>query len=94
MLCCHTKPRGAASRDTIARWIKTVLRLAGIDISIFKPHSTRGAAVSKANAMGTPLQKILNTAGWSNQSTFAKHYQLPIITTPTNDFAQNVISGV
>ena len=82
------------SRDTIARWIKTILRLAGIDITIFKSHSTRGAAVSKASAMGTPLQNILTTAGWSSDSTFAKHYNLPIIKTHTDDFAKNVISGV
>ena len=24
LLCCYTKPHGGASRDTIARWIKTI----------------------------------------------------------------------
>ena len=94
LLCCYTKPHGGASRDTIARWIKTILRLAGIDITIFKSQSTRGAAVSRASAMGTPLQNILTTAGCSSDSTFAKHYNLPIIKTHTDDFAKNVISGV
>ena len=31
----------AASKDTMSRWIKTTLELAGIDVTRFKPHSIR-----------------------------------------------------
>ena len=35
-----TKPFKIASQDTLARWIKTTLQSAGIDMSIFTPHAT------------------------------------------------------
>ena len=43
-----SKPYGQASKDTPARWIKSVLHDAGIDMTIFTPHSTRSASTSKA----------------------------------------------
>ena len=42
------KPHKRVSRDTISRWIRTSMERAGIDISMFKPHSIRMAATSKA----------------------------------------------
>ena len=35
-----SKPDRPASKDTLARWIKSVLHDAGIDVTIFTPHST------------------------------------------------------
>jgi hypothetical protein len=35
------KPYNHASKTTIARWIKTVHKTAGVDINKYKPHSTR-----------------------------------------------------
>lgn len=46
------KPHNAVSKDTIARWIKVTLGLAGIDGNVFKPHSTRAAATSAAKRKG------------------------------------------
>ena len=40
------KPHKAMSTATVARWIKSVLSAAGIDTSVFKPHSVRGASVT------------------------------------------------
>ena len=34
-------PHGPASKDTISKWLKQVMFDAGLDTSIFKPHSTR-----------------------------------------------------
>ncbi len=42
------KPHGPVSKDTISRWVKASLRIAGIDTSVFKPHSTKAAATSAA----------------------------------------------
>jgi hypothetical protein len=50
---------------------------AGVDLSIFSPHSTRAASSSKA-ATKLPLSTILKTAGWSKGSTFRKYYDKPI----------------
>ena len=48
------------------------MKAAGIDTTVFKPHSTRGAATSAAKAANVPLREIMNTAGWPSDSTFAK----------------------
>ena len=45
---------------------------AGINTSVFKPHSTGGAATSAAKDANVPIREIMNTAGWRSDSTFAK----------------------
>jgi hypothetical protein len=35
------------SRDTIAQWVRTVLRAAGLDKHVFQPHSIPSAATSR-----------------------------------------------
>lgn len=74
LLLSFCKPNKPISRDTLARWIKEVLRLAGIDISMYSPHSVRAASVSAAREARVPLKTILSTAGWSSEGTFAKYY--------------------
>lgn len=83
------KPYRKVTKDTIARWVKTVLHEAGIDTSIFHPHSIRAASVSQANGSRLPLGTILRTAGWSKESTFRKFYNKPI----TNDtsYAESIL---
>ena len=40
------------------------LKLAGIDLSLFTPHSTRSASTS-AVVSKVPIDTIIKTAGWS-----------------------------
>lgn len=77
-IVCYQKPFRKVSRDTISRWVKTVLTDSGIDISRFKLHSTRAASTSAANNASVSLDDILQTAGWCSESTFAKYYKKPI----------------
>ena len=86
----YIKPHKAVSRDTIGRWVKTVLSSAGIDTKKFKPHSTRAAAVSAASNVSVSL--ILSTAGWSSESTFAKFYNKPVVR--ESQFASSVLDTV
>lgn len=53
------------------------MKAAGIDLSIFAPHSTRSASTSKA-AMTLPLSTMLEAVGWSQESTFALYYRKPL----------------
>ena len=46
LLITTTKPYKTASQGTLERWIKTPLQSAGINMSIFTPHSTRSASTS------------------------------------------------
>ena len=58
----HAKPH-----DTSSRWIHSVMAEAGVDVTTFKPRSTRGAAASKAKNSSVPVKEILDTAGWSSE---------------------------
>ena len=69
------KPHRAAKRDTISRWVKEVLKEAGVDTAVFKAGSTRAAAASKASTAGVPLDEILRAGGWARKSTFQKWYK-------------------
>ena len=52
---------------------------ARLDVAIFKPHSTRSAATSKAKRACVSLTDILKHAGWSNQRTFDRFYNKPVV---------------
>ena len=84
------KPHGPATSDSIARWVKEVMREAGLDISKFTPHSIRAASTSAAARGGVPISSILSTAGWSRESTFRKYYNKPLVSEDYN--VQNVLN--
>ena len=83
-----TKPYKQVSSETISRWIRLVMELAGVDTKVFKPHSTRAAATSKAKAASVPLHEILRTAGWSSSRCFDQFYNKPV---ETSTFASAVL---
>ena len=85
------QPHGPVSKDTISRWIKSTLRFAGIDVSVFMPHSTRAAATSAAQRKGVNLSEILTVAGWSNATTFARFYNKPLRSVPNSSFADSIL---
>jgi hypothetical protein len=49
-------PYKAVHKCTIARWLKTSMAGAGVDLATYKAHSTRMASVSKAKAHGHDVQ--------------------------------------
>ena len=51
---------------------------AGMDMSVFSPHSTRAAATSAAARMNVSITTILRTAGWTGDSTFRAFYHKPV----------------
>ena len=73
-----TTPHKQASRDSISRWFKIAMERSGLDLSIFTAHSVRAASTSTASKAKVPLHTILNTAGWSKQTTFSKFYNKPL----------------
>ena len=77
------------SKDTISRWIRTVMMNAGLDVTTSKPHSTRSAATSKATQACVPIQDILKQAGWSNHRTFDRFYNKPV--RKESSFAESVL---
>ena len=86
-----TKPHKWVSRETLSRWIRTVMTSAGVDTTIFKPNGTRAAATSKVNTASVPIQEILKTAGWSSSRCFDKFYDKPV---ESSTFASGVLKTV
>ena len=71
------KPFKPVTKATIARWVKTILQQAGIDVSTYTAHSSRAAATSHAQKQGLNLHEIMKSAGWTSLSTFEKFYKKP-----------------
>ena len=89
LLVSYVKPHYKVSTNTISRWLKEVLKLSGIDTSIFTAHSFRFAASSAAKSSNVPIDKIMATAGWKSSETFRKFYDKPIII-DNSGFANNI----
>lgn len=74
------EPYRAASKNSIARWIKMEMAAAGVNTNMFSPHSTRHASTSAAARLGISWDTIRKSAGWSEKSkTFARFYNRPLI---------------
>ena len=67
---------------------KTVLKLADVDVNIFKGHFTRAASTSKAIVSGLSLCEILERGSWSSVSTWQRFYKKDIIPTTVANFQQ------
>ena len=88
------KPHKPIGKQTLSRWLKELLKNAGIDTSVFTGNSTRMASVSKANAMGVGLDTILKTAGWTSSSNFRKFYSRDTLKLDEKDFAEAVLTSL
>jgi len=78
---------------TIARWLKIVMIEAGIDTSISKAHSVRGAAYSKAAGTGVTTKQILEAADWSSVGTFQQFYHRRLESEDKTSFGRHVLSS-
>ena len=74
LLVSFVKPHKAVTKDTVARWVKSILQKLGIDTVKFTSQSTRATSTSCVKAAGVNLQQITKSADWSNSVTFAKFY--------------------
>ena len=84
------KPCGPVTSSTIARWLKETLLKAGIDTSIFKAHSIRGASTSRTENVGVTTEDILKAADWNAESTFQRFYYKPV---HDSSFARSILSS-
>jgi integrase len=87
------KPHKRVASDTVSRWIKSVMKAAGIDTTRYKPHSTRSASTSAAARVGVTIDNILSCAGWSNCETFARFYNKPLSEYPEHAFARSILAA-
>ena len=78
LILSYAYPHGAVKSATLARYVKSFLGEAGVDLTVFTAHSMRSASTSKANNMGLSLKDINKAAGWRNTSTFRRFYKFPV----------------
>lgn len=79
LLISYVKPHEKIAKDTVARWIRCTMELAGINTELFKAHSTRSASVSSASIRYVPVTEIIQKAGWSSEKTFQRFYNKPVV---------------
>jgi hypothetical protein len=60
------KPFGPVSRETISRWLKTVMTRSGIYTKSYSSHIIRSAVVYMAYQNVIPVEKIIQRAGLTN----------------------------
>ena len=76
----YHKPHKPVSKDTVTRWVNNIMKKAGVDTTKYVTHSCRAAASSFALQKKVPINKIVESCGWSSEKTFARHYQKDILT--------------
>ena len=77
LLITYSRPHHAASSETISRWCKQFLELAGIETPKHKGHSTRAASTSLlVQSNSANLLQTLKAAGWPNEQPFRRFYDL------------------
>ena len=86
------KPHRAISKSSTARWIKDVLKGAGIDTQIYQAHSVRAAATSKAFMKGLSVSDIIKRGNWSQESTWQRFYNKDIKSV-SSTFQEKVLRG-
>ncbi|XP_040264037.1 uncharacterized protein LOC120979380 [Bufo bufo] len=71
------RPFAPVTTPTLARWMKWIMELSGVDVSLFSAHSARGASATSLAVSGARLEDILKLADWSSVSTFREFYFRP-----------------
>ena len=92
LLISFVKPHKRITTSTISRWCVTVLKNAGVDITVFGSHSTRSASTAHCKKKGLSMKEINKAAGWSSSKTFAKHYNKPIVD-ESGSFSRTVLES-
>lgn len=93
LLISYIKPHRCVSNDTVARWLKTMLCKCGIDTKKYTAGSIRPASVSMAKAKDVPIDTIMEKAGWTQETTFAKYYH-KVIQGDKDSFQEAVLGSV
>ena len=77
-----TAPHGAASRDTVSRWLVQCIKLAGDDVLQAGPvraHDTRALSTSWALFNGATVEQIQKAAFWANPNSFVSCYLKDVV---------------
>jgi hypothetical protein len=88
-------PFKALSANSIGRITKKLLAQLGVPVSVFGPHSTRGAGVKMLKDFGLPSEVVCELGSWKNSEAFSKHYlRLGAAKTVANVLVQKFVHKV
>ena len=75
------KPHKSVKACTLARWMKQILSVAGVDILMFTSHAVRSASAAfMRDQMNFSVKEICAVANWSTKSgVFQKFYDRYVI---------------
>ena len=75
------KPHKSIKARTLARWMKQILSVAGVDISMFASHAVRSASAAfMRDQMNFSVKEICAVANWSTRSgVFQKFYDRYVV---------------
>ena len=85
-------PYSPASKDTISRWIVSLIAKHANPNDNVRAHDLRAHASSMAWFKGVPLQDILNAAAWKTPSSFVSNYLTNVISSDEN-FARSILGS-
>ena len=74
MFLSLTPPYKALTANSVGRITKILLHSLGVPMSVFGPHSTRGAGVKMFKKFGLSSETVCELGSWKNTEAFAKHY--------------------
>ena len=69
-----TPPFRPLKANSIGSITKDALQKLGINTSVWKPHSTRGAGVTMYKKMGLNSEQVCEIGKWKNVGAFTSHY--------------------
>ena len=90
----HRRPHHPAAKDTIARWVKTVLHLVGLILISTSHIAVTQLLPHMQNLLGVPLEDILQAGQWKSSDCFTTFYDREIERTDftaTQPFADSIL---
>ena len=73
------KPHVEVHNSTVSRSIKETFKDIGVDVDVFKGHSTRSVSTSKACLSGISVDDMLSRGSWPNKPTWQKLYHKQVL---------------
>ena len=78
-----TQPHQPVKASTLAKWLLSVMQLAGVDTQVYKAQSVRSASAAQMRkGQGMSLSQILDRGFWSKKAgssrVFKTFYDKPI----------------
>ena len=75
LLLSSVKPHKPISTSPLSRWCVSTLQQAGIDITVFGPHSIPSSSNLHCQRKSLSIKQINKAAGWSSVQTFFMFYR-------------------